>query len=93
MKVSTWVDPDLAERVRRAAEKEGRSVSQWLRLLLEREMERRSWSEGLPAKSAGLVKTSEARTSLCSHSNVVKRQAESGGIVRECSDCGTRILR
>ena len=36
--IQSVVPDDLAERVRRAAEKEGRSVSQWLRLLLEREL-------------------------------------------------------
>lgn len=102
MKVSTWVEPDLADRVRRAAEKEGRSVSQWLRLLLERELGRQSWTDSLPAHprmTGGIgipihspVPSEAPHHPLgCPHDEVEKRTTAALGTRRFCKDCGALL--
>jgi predicted transcriptional regulator len=87
-KVQVRLPDELIEALADEALAQDRSVSYVVRKALEVHFGKR------PARrTAGLVSKEEARTALCSHVNIVKRQAESGGIVKECSDCGTRILR
>ena len=87
MKVSTWVDPDLAERVRRAAEKEDRSVSQWLRLVLERELA--GDARPLPAREVARPASGGSRTepAECQHDDVATSKTPYGVTTWACRDC------
>lgn len=38
-KVSVYLEPDLKEKAEKAAQKDGRSLSNWIRSLIQREVE------------------------------------------------------
>lgn len=78
--IQVWVSDDLAERVVRAAAKDQRSVSEWVRLLLVREL-------GDPG---GRV-TRPAGRAPCAHGRTVKRMTGALGTRTFCEDCGSLV--
>ena len=93
--LQTVVNDEMALAVRRAAEKEARSVSQWIALRLEEVLAR---DLAMPAVKAAPVRkvegvneapTKRARPSQvdCLHTTTVKRSTATMGTRTFCSDC------
>lgn len=90
--IQVWADDELALRVARAAKEEGRSVSQWLRLLVERELDGRDWEAAVAPLAAPAGLEDDRFPFECDHPKAVKRET-TFGIRRFCADpkCGALL--
>ncbi len=82
-KVSAWVSDELAERVARAAEKDRRSISQWVALVLEERLD--------AAPTSARSRSKAAPASGCAHERTVKRTTGALGTRTFCEDCGALV--
>ncbi len=82
MRIQVYVSDELGERIARAAEKDHRSISQWVALVLE---------DRVAAPTSARSRSKAAPASGCAHERTVKRTTGALGTRTFCEDCGALV--